>query len=304
MLVICLTVFSIGLSANSLTLTDILPTPVIILAIIFLFKKNYFLSGLMLGVAAAIKWQPVVLIPIFGLTIFNFRDKFPQSAFSALKFILGLTIVSVGVWGLILSYPLGKEAFDRCVVNFLLVGPPFLSGQAMNLNWVVGYLMHIFQPEKVESLVMNGWINTYFGASIAPKIFQGYLFYLATAAILLKYWLSYKKDLPHFLSATIMVYFSHYMLNKGVHSYHAFYVVLPMLLLYAINPTPKNRLMLILFDVMAFLNLFLFMGLLGPADINRVFLRLDITVIFAAYYLVIYLIILRDYFKFKGLFLN
>lgn len=303
-LIICLTTFSLSLQSNSLAFTDILTAPAIIVSIIYLFKKKYFLGGLILGVAMTIKWQPVVLVPIFVLTVVNLRGRFLESLLSSLRLVFGIVLIPIIIWSLVLSYPEGNAAFNRGVVNFLMSGAPYFSGLALNINWITGYFLHLTQPGSFESLSSNNGLNTLFGSYMAPEIFQGYFFYLVAAMILLKYWFSYKKDLPNFLTVATLVYFSHYMLNKGVYSNHSFYFVLMMLMLYIAKPTLNNRIILILFDIMNFINQFLFYGLLGPSNVNRIFLGIDITVIFAVYYFFVYGIVLRNYFKYERLFPN
>lgn len=302
LLIILLTTFSLGLQSNSLTSTDILTTPAMVLAILCLFKKKYFLAGVLLGISASIKWQPVVLFPLFGLTVFNLRAKFSQSLMPSIKVVLGLMLIPVIVWSLVLSQPNGQVSFEIGVIKFLLESPPLLSGLAMNLNWIVTYLLHLTQPQSFGALELSGWMNWQTGSYAAPKIFQGYLFYLASGIILLKYWLSPKKDLPLFLTTAVVIYFSHYMLNRGAYQNHSFYFVLMMLLLYLISPTSKNKFILIIFDIMNFMGQVFFYGTTGTnSAFNRLFLKVDLTVIFAAYYLFIYGIVMKDYFKFKGL---
>ncbi len=302
-LLIFLTTFSLGLQSNSLTSTDILTAPTIILAIICLFKKKYFLAGLFLGTSASIKWQPVALFPLFGLTVFSLREKLSQTLPSSIKLIIGLLFVPIITWLLILAQPNGRFSFDIGVIKFLIESPPLLSGLAMNLNWIVTYYLHVNQPQIFGSPELSNWMNWQIGTYQAPKIFQGYFFYLISGIILFRYWLFSKKDLPHFLSAAVLIYFSHYMFNKGVYQNHSFYFVFMMLMLYLINPTSKNRLILILFDIMNFMGQVFFYGITGTGSaFNRVFLRVDLTVIFAFYYLVVYGVVIRDYLRFNSSF--
>ena len=99
------------------------------------------------------------------------------------------------------------------------------------------------------------------------------------------------------MSATIMIFFSHFILNKSAYEKHLFYTVVLMLFLFLVRPTRGNRALLILFDIMAVMNLIFFYGFTGPNALNRLFFGFDITVAFAAYYTIIYLWVLWRYLR-------
>ena len=170
-----------------------------------------------------------------------------------------------------------------------------LSGQALNLNWIVTYALHIFQLEGPESLAGLSGLNRQVGTLLAPKIFQGYLFITAAIIILAFYWLKQKKTIANFIGSAIMIFFSHQILNKSAYEKHIFYVVILMLFLYLIRPSKINKALLIIFDVMAIMNLIFFYGFTGPKIVNRMILGFDITILFSLLYLFIYLYIFVRY---------
>lgn len=81
-----------------------------------------------------------------------------------------------------------------------------LSGQALNLNWIVTYFMHFFQYNGVESLMHLEWLNGQVATGDAPIIFQGILFLIVWFVIIIKYWLGERKDIVSFLAASLMVF--------------------------------------------------------------------------------------------------
>ena len=305
-LLITLGTVSIFLQTQGLADLNIQVLPTLLGAIIAIFKRKYFLSGLLMGVTISIKWQPAILLPLFGATIFYFsftQEKIKHS----LTFLVGLLPVPIVSWILVLIHPGGLDAFKRAT-EYLIHGAPMLSGQALNLNWIVTYILHAFSGHFcntsstycVESLDHLGGLNRQIGSSISPKIFQGYLFMGAYFVIMVKYWLLEKKNIANFLSASVMIYFSHFMLNKSAYEKHIFYVTAFMICLYLVRPSKENRRDLILFDLMTVINLIMFYGFLGPKDIQRLVFGYDITVLLSTYYFFVYIWYFKRYLERKN----
>ncbi|KKR88165.1 MAG: hypothetical protein UU32_C0001G0001, partial [Candidatus Woesebacteria bacterium GW2011_GWB1_41_10] len=271
-LLIILTTFALIIQTQGFADINIYVVPTLVLAILALFKKRYLLSGLLLGITVSIKWQPIILLPLFGaaifdrITIFDGKKKFPQIFRNVMSFIVGFIVCPIVVWSMVYLQPGGSYMMGRSF-NFILHGAAGLSGQALNLNWIATYILHIVQPAKFLSLVI----------------------------ILLRYWLFIKKNINNFLKGAFMIFLSHHILNKSAYDKHLFYSVVFMLLIYLIRPTEGNKKMLILVNTMTVMNLVLFFGITGPTEMNRLFFGIDITVIFAILYVIIYFWILKNY---------
>lgn len=294
-LLVLLTSFSLIVQTQGLADVNIQLIPTLFLAMVALFKRKYFWAGILMGVTMSIKWQPVILLPLFGATIFNLND-LKNSLKNTLKFLIGFIPIPVITWLLVLVQPGGMEAFGRAT-EYLLHGAPMLSGQALNLGWIVTYYIHIFRPELDYSLLHLGYLNRQVPTGVAPTIFQGYLFIGVAFFIFLFYWLFQKKNISNFVYSSIMIFFTHYMLNKSAYEKHIFYVVIFTLLLYMVKPTNIHKRLLVLFDIMTAMNLIFFYGFTGDKWVNRLFFRVDLTVIFSFYYLLIYLWVLWRYFR-------
>ncbi len=294
-LLIILTTFSLIIQTQGLADINIYVVPSLFASIFFLFKKKYFISGLMMGLTISIKWQSIILFPLFGATMFDYHS-LPQSFKKMINYLSGFILIPLVVWLLVLIEPNGVlvtlRAFDFISTNSLM-----LSGQALNLNWVATYILHIVDPVKHFSLEHLEYLNRQIPTDYAPWFLRGYLFLIAWIVIIIRYWLKQKKDIVNFLAASLMIFFSHHQLNKSAYEKHIFYVVIFMLFLYLIRPTLKNRWLLIIFDIMVIMNLVFFYGTAGPKDFNRLFFGFDITVIFSIYYFVIYLWVTWNYFK-------
>lgn len=294
-ILVILTTFSLVIQTQGFADVNIHLIPTLFGAIFFLIKRKYFLSGILMGITVSIKWQPVILLPLFAATLLNLEElKF--SIKRSFIFALGFSPMPIVSWILVIINPGGWDAFHRST-DYLLHGAAMLSGQGLNLNWIVTYIMHIYQYNGVESLSELEGLNRQVGTNFAPYIFQGTLFIIIWAVITIRYWLKQKKDIVNFLAAAVMVFFTHHQLNKSAYEKHIFYVAILMLFLYLVRPTVSNRMLLILFDLMVVINLIFFYGFTGPKDINRLFFGFDLTIIFSIYYLIIFVWVIWKYFK-------
>lgn len=291
-------VFSLALQTLGMGDINIYLTPFLIGAVYYLFKNKYFVSGIMLGIAVSIKWQPFVLLPLFGAYTFHFFKPLKNSLSDSLKFLASFVPIVVGAWLLVIREPNGYHQFKK-IYDLYTGGGVYLSGQALNLNWIVTYFIHIFWPSLDYPLSALGNLNRQIASNGTPFIFQGILFKITAFLIVAKFWFTKKKDLPTFLLAAVAIFFSHHILNVSAMEKHLFYVVIFMLYLYLVKPTRENKMALVLFDLMSFVNIMLFYGFTGEKWFPRLFFTFDITVLFALYYLTIYLILIFNYFR-KG----
>lgn len=281
-----LTTISLAMNSLSLTYVDFYIVPFVVLSFCAIYFRKYFLSGLMLSVAALIKWQPtVLLLPLLAM-IYNTKKGF-------FKFLAGFSSLYVLVWSTLAATPGGLTKILFSVKFFL--HPPNLSGNALNAAWVLTYFLHIFDSATYGPL-RTGGLNWLIRAASYPS-YTVYFFYAAILAILVRFWWIKNKTLPVLLTASMMFFLSHYILNRGVHEGHLFYALVLSLLLYLSNPTENHRRLLILLDIMNFLNLVIFYGFVGNRTINSLFLGLDLTVLFAAYNVFTYLYILKNYLR-------
>lgn len=295
-LLVFLLTFSLTVNTQGLAYVDIYTIPSVIASLIFLYKKKYFLTGLLLGITISIKFEPILLVPLYGVTIFNFQQPLRKSIKDSLKFLLGLVPLVAGLWALLLTHPGG---YDMATIQYnVLFNAPYLSGHALNFNWILTYLLHLFQPENYSPLGLGGLVLFIGGDNV---FWPRYIFYFISVIIIFKYWFFQKKNFSNLLTASIMMYFSHYIVNREVHEQHLFYTVILALALYLYKSSKENLHFLILVDIMNAVNLILFYGFTGTAFTGRVFLGLDITVVFAFYYLIIYLFVLQRYLKFGKL---
>jgi len=290
-----LTLFSIAVQTNGLGDVDIYIVPSFVLSFYFLYKKKYFASGLMYGLSSSIKWQPLVLLPLIGAYTFDLWKDKRKSFINSGRYLLGFLIIPSISWYLIWIQELGPQTLRRDF-GFFLNRPLFLSGQAMGLGWIVTYITHVI-GKTATPLSELGGVNQFIGANQAPTIFRGQIFYLLAFLIILSVWINKSKKMSLLFFSMIILYLSHHMFNKGAYEGHFFYVVISSFMLYLFYPTAKNRMLLILMDLMSLINQIMFYGFLGKRNFSRLLFGFDITVLFSFVYLFVFFWLFGIFFK-------
>lgn len=291
------TTFSLIIQTMGFNDINIYVIPTLAVSIIALFKKKYLLSGLLMGITISIKWQPMIILPLFIITIIENATLNKQIVKHVFYFVTGLMFVASISWTPVIFQPNGFVTINRSFA-FFYKGAAALSGQALNLNWIVTYIAHLsgLHAEPISSI---NYLNRQISSTLVPWLFQGPLFIAAALYIFYKYWVRMKKNPKNFLTAGMLIFFSHQILNKSAYEKHIFYVTILMLLLYLIKPTKTNRKLLYLFDAMTIANLVFFYGFTGTREISSLFFKFDITVAFSILYVAIYLWIIWSFYK-KG----
>jgi hypothetical protein len=240
----------------------------------------------------------VILFPLFAVAVIRLDKKFSEIVRDSFLFLGGFLPAVIIPWFFVIIQPGGFEGFKAIVGGFYKVAGVYLSGNSLNIGWIAGYFIFPKISALNTSLASISMVNPAISANSVPYIFRGILFYIVMTIITFRYWIFQKKNVVTFTAAAAMIFFSHQMLGKGNQDMHFIYSVVLMLYLYLIKPTPGNRLMLILLDIMAIFSLIFFYCLTGYPCLFRISAGgIDITVIFAVYYTIIYLWVLWRYLK-------
>ena len=88
----------------------------------------------------------------------DFEKKFKKAMVDSFRFLLGFLPLVVGLWILVIIQPGGLEQFVK-TYRLYTSGGVYLSGQALNLNWIVTYFTHIFVPGFDYPLSVLGGLN-------------------------------------------------------------------------------------------------------------------------------------------------
>jgi hypothetical protein len=258
-----------------LSYLDIYMLPTFIISFWALNKKKYVLFSVLFTLTCLIKMQPIIIAPFLIIYLLDFRNVNDLKRFDWKEFIKKLVFPSI----LIISLTFTVYGLEIVTAFSNATNDNMLSGDALNLNWIMTYFLrafHYFGPLK------QGYINWIITEDlrivILPKIlFFG--FYLVTIFSFMKE----EKTFKNLLLFSIIGHLSYFIFNTGVHENHLVISSVLSLILFIID---RKYLPLAISIITADnLNMFLFYGINGKGfPFNRV-IGVDITLIFAVIYL-------------------
>lgn len=247
---------SLTLNSAALGYLDVYFAPFLILSLFSLRKGNMFLFSVLYTLSCFIKWQPIVIAPFIVIYIFNFnsiKDINKVNMLRILKHVLLPVTIVLALLFLFFGMEIAKS-FYRGFTN------PMLSGNALNLNWIVTYFLHVFYPSKYEKL-LDDWrifriVFRDFG-SYSVLIITGLskLFLLVFYGFALLRFIKCRKSFENLILYSLLGFISYFIFNTGVHENHLFTACILSAILYSLN----NR-FLAIFLILAFvfnINLFL-----------------------------------------------
>ena len=256
--------------------TDIVFLPFFIFSLFFLMKKKYFLSGLAFFLSVSIKWQPLILLPVFVIYLLNINKiSFKIRKKNILSFLSFMA-------ALVLIYVPQHLIFGKEVIISLLraTGWNTLTGNALNLGWILYYLNNSFFKLPLMYLI-NSLL---------------WIFYLFYFILLLKF-IYTKKTFYNFLYCLFVAALGYFVLNKGVHENHLFLAVSILPLIY--NMMKNNIVQMIYWTAALNINIFVFYGFYGAGWPFPPQFGLDFALIFSIlnFLMFIYLMVKFKLFK-------
>ncbi len=134
-----------------------------------------------------------------------------------------------------------------------------LSGNALNFNWILTHVLHVFYPDRFGSLV-EGRARIILTESQTVMFVPRLLFFLSYTITLVSF---FKRDktFEDMINLSLTGYFSYFIFNVGVHENHLFLIVILSIIMFWIN---RNHLsLMITLILMNNINLFVFYGIDG-----------------------------------------
>jgi hypothetical protein len=194
--------------------TDVVYLSFLLAALYAGAAARFAVAGLALAVAALIKWQPIVLAPIFLLAAFRARRSFWD-----LGVILAPTAVLVG---LVLAVFGPVACFD---VFITATKDEYVSGQGANAGWLLSYVFEVLHVDGLR-LQPNGMVAILQTPSPAAVVAWAMLglrivFYLLFAASLGIY-MAGRRTGAAFLTSALSCCVVQFSWNSGVHENHFF----------------------------------------------------------------------------------
>ena len=289
LLFLCLTSFLFYLWTRHFTLTVLLHAALILnslglgyvdvyympflLGAFWAFQRDkWAIATLLFSIASFTKWQPIIIAPvaaIFLLTIqwwHNWRQiPFKRLLLEVLLPFAGLQFVFIWLFG---STPL--------TTLFTAMDDPFLSGNALTLQWIATYIFRLYYPEMYGGLVNGGNYLIEIGEGNSYVTLARYIFFGLYGLVLLL-WLSRPKNFNNLLWFSILAFFTYVTFNTGVHENHIFLICLIAAVL--ARQQPEQTALFVILALIGNLNIFVFYGLDGQdLPFSRVVFGQDVSV--------------------------
>jgi hypothetical protein len=277
------------LNSVALGYTDIYVAPSLVLALWALKERRLRPFSIFYTLACLTKWQPLIIAPFIFLHLLDisrladwrqidFKKLFRQVLAPAASILL----VTLSFFGFAPVWYAFKASLSHTI----------LSGNALNLNWILTHFLEVFQPEQFGGLVQGE--AQYIGTdsrqiTLVPRLLF-YVSYLATFVVFLRHARTFE-NLLVFASAGYLAYFT---FNIGVHENHLFLVTILAVLLFWLER--KYLLTMLLLVLMSNTNLFLFYGVggQGPGFPRALGRTIDMALVFAIFNVVFFVFFLGN----------
>ncbi len=247
----------------------------VLLALYALQRRKLFFFGLAFTTACFIKWQPVLFGPVFLVYLSGIDNLKDWRRIPLKKLLLQIGIPAGLLTGGILLY-FGHEvvlSFQRAI------GYEWLSGNALNFNWIVTHFVRVFYPElwgglingSARAIVTDDWHLV-----LLPKII-----FFGLEGLILVVFFQRPKTFENLLLFSTAAYLNDFIFNVNVHENHLYLVCLLTALL-----AWQNRRywpLFVISNIVSDLNLFLFYGIDGTEMTNRQFYGLDLALVVAIF---------------------
>jgi hypothetical protein len=161
----------------------------------------------------------------------------------------------------------------------------FISGNALNLNWIITHFLHFFQPDRYGEL-QKGMANPI--ELIAPKaitIVPTLLFFGFFCVSFLLFFLR-EKTFENLLLFATLGFLTYYMFNLAVHENHLFVVTILAGVLFWVDD--RFRTVSVILMLISNINLFVFYGVDGTLHFPRTVGALDIALPLAVFNVVFF----------------
>jgi hypothetical protein len=273
----------LALTLNSLLLAyvDIYYAPALLLGWWALKRGRMALFSICFTAACLTKWQPLIIAPF--LLVYALARQEPTAGKHEKLARLALPPVIMGAVALLIfGLPPVWEALRASFSH------AYLSGNALNFNWILTHLLRVFSPEKFGGLVdgrADYIVTAEAGITLWPRLVFG-LFYAASLVIFI--WRR-EKTFANTLHFALLGFLAYFTFNVGVHENHLFVAALLAAALAWLEP--GRRLEMLVVTLIFNINMYTFYGSSGPglAFDRVIFHRVDMALPLACFNVVFFL---------------
>jgi hypothetical protein len=269
----------LSLLLNSVVLgyIDVFFAPSLLLALWAFKEEKLTWFAIFYAITCLTKWQPILIAPFLALALLNIKHikqwrqiKFKKLIVSVLlpaSTIFSLTLVVFGVPPVLGAL---KAAFSH----------NFLSGNALNFDWILTHFLHVLDPGQFGGLVAGQAYyirTTSLAVTLAPRLLF-FLFYAVTLVVFIRR----DKGFEELINFSLIGYFAYYSFNPGVHENHLFLIAVLSIVLFWLNR--EHFMVMLILIVMSNINLVLFYGLDGTGlGFSRVIANVDIALLLSLF---------------------
>ncbi len=281
---------SLTLSSIAYGYLDIYFAPFLILSLYALKDERYVPFSFFFTISFLIKWQPIILLPfalVYALGISSVGDILkiePRRAASlAIPFVLILVVLTL-VFGMAMPRSLidaGRDTIDG-----------YLSGNALNFNWILTYILHTSDPIRYGGLLDGATVDV-----VNVKDMPGALLFLVKAlafgfyaVVFVIYFFQKGKDYFSFLGTSLLAFLAYFIFYTNVHENHLFIISILAALMYSIR---KDYIFwFLIWGFMANINLLAFYTIPGiSVPSTRIVGGLDTTVLLSILNLILFIVL-------------
>jgi len=278
---------SLLLNSVALGYVDIFFVPSLILSIWAIKEKRLILFTIFYSIACLTKWQPIIIAPFIGVYILDIKHvrhwkqiDFKRLIGHVLIPAVAIVIPALSVFGVVAVLASLKYAATH----------DFLSGNALNFNWILTHWLRVFYPERFGGLIQGQakYIRT---RSLEITFFPHLLFFLSYISVMASF-LRRDKTFEAMINFSLTGYLAYFIFNTGVHENHLFLAAILSVILFWVN---RDRLfVMVILLLMSNINLFVFYGITGSglgfsrAIANTVDVALLLSIFNVSFFLVLW----------------
>lgn len=249
---------SLALNAVALGYTDAHFAPPLLLSLLALARGHRAASGALLAASFLVKWQPLIILPFFVIWLAADGDR---------AFGPSLRRIAAFLGGCLAVVALVLAIFGSAVFSTLrdALTHAYLSGNALNVNWIYTWLLHVLRPETYGALASGPAALRHESLLIATVdpllILPQRLLFAACYVYCLIRLARPGARFADFVRASALGFLAYCMLATGVHENHFFAALLLLALLAGLERASFS--LFVAWAVAANLNLWIFYGLRG-----------------------------------------
>jgi hypothetical protein len=247
---------SLVLNSVALGYTDIYFAPTLVLSLWALKERRLTLFTVFYSIACLTKWQPLIIAPFILLYILNINHISQWKQIEFKKFFRGVLYPMLIILAIILAIFGFVDVLTAFIGGLSNVS---LSGNALNFNWIVTHLLHVFFPAQFGGLIEGqaGAIDTMLLEIIlVPK-----LLFLGSYTITFVTFFKRDKTFENVVIFSLLGYLAYFTFNTGVHENHLFLATILAVVLFWVNRRHLHTMLIVV--LMSNIDMLLFYGIDG-----------------------------------------